>query len=370
MAVREVDCNGPGMRRKGAGKGFTYTEADGTRIDDVEVIERIKALAIPPAWTDVWICSDPNGHIQATGVDAKGRTPVPLPRRVARGTGPREVRQDAAVRRPPARPAGAGRCGPGTAGDAQGQGAGVRDPDAGAGLLPDRRRDLRRGERHLRAGHAPQGARPRPQGLRGVRLRRQERAAAPVPGGRPRGARRHRDLASAAGPGRCRAPRLEGRPDLGGHHLSATSTSTSRQAIGEEFSAKDFRTWIGTVLAAAGLAAAAATDGAPSSETAAKRAVLGVVRDVAEHLGNTPAVARSAYIDPRVVEGFEADDTIEDALTAIDLDELEHGSPRGARDGRARSHHAGPTTPPTHVQAVSQEPEEVSCERLPRRRPS
>ena len=73
MAVREIDCNGPGIRRRRAGKGFSYAEADGERITDDEVIGRIKALAIPPAWEDVWICSDPNGHIQATGVDAKGR---------------------------------------------------------------------------------------------------------------------------------------------------------------------------------------------------------------------------------------------------------------------------------------------------------
>ena len=144
-----------------------------------------------------------------------------------------------------------------------------------------------------------------------------------------------------------------------------------QQAIGEEFSAKDFRTWIGTVLAAAGLAAAAATDGAPASETAAKRAVLGVVRDVAEHLGNTPAVARSAYIDPRVVEGFEADDTIEDALTAIDLDELEHGVPEEletavldliTRARRRRHAH------PSGRAQERQERQNLICERL-RHRP-
>ena len=119
-----------------------------------------------------------------------------------------------------------------------------------------------------------------------------------------------------------------------------------QQAIGEEFSAKDFRTWIGTVLAAAGLAAVAATEGAPSSETAAKQMVLGVVRDVAEHLGNTPAVARSAYIDPRVMESFEADDTVEEALAAVELDELGHGIPEELETAvldlitRARRRHA------------------------------
>ena len=73
MAVREIDCNGPGIRRRGAGTGFSYLDEDGARIADDEVVDRIRSLAIPPAWDEVWICSDPNGHIQATGLDAKGR---------------------------------------------------------------------------------------------------------------------------------------------------------------------------------------------------------------------------------------------------------------------------------------------------------
>jgi DNA topoisomerase IB len=73
VAVLEIDCNGPGIRRRRAGRGFTYLDESGDRITDDEVLERIRSLAIPPAWTDVWICSDPTGHIQATGTDAKGR---------------------------------------------------------------------------------------------------------------------------------------------------------------------------------------------------------------------------------------------------------------------------------------------------------
>src|SRR4051794_29948215 len=71
--LRRVDCSGPGMRRRRCGKGFTYLDVDGRRVRDPEVIARINALAIPPAWTDVWICPLPNGHIQATGLDARGR---------------------------------------------------------------------------------------------------------------------------------------------------------------------------------------------------------------------------------------------------------------------------------------------------------
>src|ERR671926_1481277 len=63
----------PGIRRRRAGKGFTYKRPDGRAIRDAATLARIRSLAIPPAWTDVWICPDPNGHIQATGRDAKGR---------------------------------------------------------------------------------------------------------------------------------------------------------------------------------------------------------------------------------------------------------------------------------------------------------
>jgi DNA topoisomerase-1 len=71
--LRRVDCSSPGIRRVRRGRGFGYEEEAGTAIDDREVIERIKELAIPPAWKEVWICPHPRGHIQATGVDDAGR---------------------------------------------------------------------------------------------------------------------------------------------------------------------------------------------------------------------------------------------------------------------------------------------------------
>ena len=89
--------------------------------------------------------------------------------------------------------------------------------------------------------------------------------------------------------------------------------------LGEDFTAKDFRTWVGTVLAAVVLA----DQGSPESERERRRAIAQVVEEVAEHLGNTPAVARSAYIDPRVVERFEADDTLENLDDVDDLATLE-----------------------------------------------
>src|SRR5688572_18128851 len=71
--LRYVSDSGPGIRRKHAGKHFTYLDTDEQPIRDAKELQRIKALAIPPAWTDVWICPSAKGHIQATGRDAKGR---------------------------------------------------------------------------------------------------------------------------------------------------------------------------------------------------------------------------------------------------------------------------------------------------------
>ena len=71
--LRRVDSSDPGIRRVRRGPGFSYEEEDGTTIRDREVVDRIRELAIPPAWTDVWICPSPNGHIQATGYDDRGR---------------------------------------------------------------------------------------------------------------------------------------------------------------------------------------------------------------------------------------------------------------------------------------------------------
>ena len=71
--LRHVDSNSPGLTRRRSGRGFVYLDEVGSRIRDRQAIERIRELAIPPAWTDVWICADPNGHLQAVGSDAAGR---------------------------------------------------------------------------------------------------------------------------------------------------------------------------------------------------------------------------------------------------------------------------------------------------------
>src|SRR4051812_48299881 len=71
--LRRVDCSGPGIARRRRGRGFEYLDEEGKRVEDPEAIARIAALAIPPAWEEVWICPHAMGHIQATGIDARGR---------------------------------------------------------------------------------------------------------------------------------------------------------------------------------------------------------------------------------------------------------------------------------------------------------
>src|SRR5579875_973778 len=71
--LRRSDCSSPGLRRRRAGKGFVYIDEEGDRIVDPEALERLRGLAIPPAWQDVWICPDALGHLQATGIDGAGR---------------------------------------------------------------------------------------------------------------------------------------------------------------------------------------------------------------------------------------------------------------------------------------------------------
>ncbi len=73
MRLRRSDCSGPGLRRVKRGRGFSYVDEQGGRVTDAETLERIRELTIPPAWSDVWICRDPKGHLQATGTDAAGR---------------------------------------------------------------------------------------------------------------------------------------------------------------------------------------------------------------------------------------------------------------------------------------------------------
>ena len=322
MAVREIDCNGPGMRRRRAGRGFTYLEADGTRITDEEVVDRIRSLAIPPAWEDVWICSDPDGHIQATGLDAKGRRQyryhdewraardrekhdrilrfarqLPVLREqvdhdIALDGMPRERVLACAVR---LLELGFFRIG----------GETYAEENDTYGLATIRKQHVRVRGDVLEFDYDAKG------GQRRLFQVADDEVLAVITTLRRRKAPANAELLAFR----------KGREWV--DVKSCDINDYVQEHIGDDCSAKDFRTWVGTVLAAVGLA----TEDRGESETSSKRAVASVVQDVAEHLGNTPAVARSAYIDPRVVERFEQDDTVDHVLADVDIEDLEGGVP-------------------------------------------
>ena len=319
MAVREIDCNGPGITRVGAGRGFFYRDTDGVRIDDEEVLDRIRGLAIPPAWRQVWICADPQGHIQATGVDAKGRRQYLYHRewqtKRAREKHERVLRFARQL------------------------------PDLRARVDDDLERDgmpkervLACAVRLLELGCFRTGGESYAQenGSYGLATLQKQHVTAP-------GSSVVFDFPAKSGQRRRfevdepnvvevltklkrrRAPSdadlLAYRDDNGGwvDIRSEDINAYLRDVLGEGFTAKDFRTWAGTVLAALVLA----EQDPPETDAEYKRAVSKVGAEVAEHLGNTPAVARSAYIDPVVVERFEAAETLDDPSKAKDLEEIE-----------------------------------------------
>ena len=319
MRLRRSELTRPGYGRRRAGKGFRYLDTDGrTTLRDDEAVTRIKELVIPPAWTEVWISTDPRGHIQATGQDAAGRKQYLYHPawRTARDEKKFDHALEIAERLPEIRSR--------LCTDLGGRGltrqrvlAAVvrlldmgmfrvgsdqyarRDQDPSFGLstlLPEHVR-VRGGcvvlEFTGKSGveHAnPVGDGEVCQVLRDLKRRR-------------RGAQRLFAYWDPAGR-RWRDIRAD---DINAY---------LREISGEEMTAKDFRTWHGTVKAAEELAAA----GPQATKTGRKRAVAHAMKEVAGLLGNTPAVARSSYVDPRVVERYEqgrtvpADEPVEQAV--------------------------------------------------------
>jgi hypothetical protein len=188
--LRRVDCSRPGIVRRRAGRGFVYEQFGKGRVTDPETLQRIAGLAIPPAWKDVWICPYPNGHIQATGVDAAGR-------RQYRYHDDWRTRRDGQkfdrmLEFGKALPAMRERVFADLRGDRLTRervlACAVRLLDLG--LLPDRHRDLRRAQQHVRARDDAPGARAgHPRRDDPLRLHRQERQAPSGRDGRSRGGR-------------------------------------------------------------------------------------------------------------------------------------------------------------------------------------
>jgi DNA topoisomerase IB len=299
----------PGYRRRRAGRGFSYTDTDGAPIRD-ERLDRIRGLAIPPAWKDVWICPWPNGHIQATGVDAAGR-------RQYRYHDQWRARRDAEKHDRVLEIAH--------------QLPDVRDAVVAAirtrGL--HRERVLATAVRLLDLGTFRVGSEQYEEENGTYGLATLKRNHVSVRGERTffsytakGGVEREVEITDR--PTATVVRQLLERPADAGEELLASElddgtwrdvTSAEinlylREISGAEISAKDFRTWNATVLMAATLAETPP----PTSRTAKKKAVRAAYVRVAEQLGNTPAVCRASYVDPRVVDRFEDGETVVDAL--------------------------------------------------------
>ncbi|WP_033216674.1 DNA topoisomerase IB [Kitasatospora phosalacinea] len=298
------DPHAPGWSRRRQGRGFSYRDTDGTPLRDPAALARIRALAVPPAWTEVWICPKPTGHLQAVGTDEAGRrqylyhpdfrarreaakhdhvlafarTLPALRARLAADLELRGLRHDrvaaCAVR---LLDLGFFRIGS----------PAYREANGSHGLTTLlRAQSTVRGDR-LHFSYTAKSGRHRELTLTDTAAARTVRALR---------RRADRDPALwAYWEGRCWHPLTA--PDLNGY---------LREHTGTDATAKDFRTWHATVLAAVGLAGSRSGPG--------RRAVARVVREVADHLGNTPAVCRASYINPRLLELYDRGVTIADAL--------------------------------------------------------
>jgi DNA topoisomerase I len=305
--LRRVDCGSPGITRRRRGRGFEYLDESGERIEDPDVIERIRSLAIPPAWEDVWICADPLGHIQATGVDARERKQYRYHDlwRERRDRQKFDAMVDFARSLPELR---------------EQVERDLRKRKVSRGrVLACAVRLLDRG--FFRIGSEDYAEENETYGLATMRKRHVAVDGDTVifdyeaKGGK----RRVQVVGDRAISGLVRTLR---RRRGGGHELLAyrngrdwrdvRSTDINdyiKDVIGEEHSAKDFRTWNATVLAAVVLAASA-RERDMTTKGGRNRAKRDAVKSVAHFLGNTPAVCRASYIDPRVFDRFDGGLTV------------------------------------------------------------
>jgi DNA topoisomerase-1 len=304
--LRYVDDRRPGISRVKQGKGVRYHGPDGRPIRDGETLTRIRALAVPPAWRDVWICPDSEGHVQATGRDARGRKQYryhPRWREVRDGNKyermiafgralpviRRRVEKDLAQPGLPREKilATVVRLLEVTLIRVGNEEYARHNESFGLATMQDR---------HVRVNGS--ALRFQFRGKSGIlhEVDVQDRRLAHI-------VRQSRDL-----PGY----ELFQYVDAAGERRTIDAADVNaylKSVAGDEFTAKDFRTWAGTVLAARALRELAAFD----SKTQAKRNVLRAVEAVAKRLGNTRAVCRKCYIHPDVVTAY-LDGTLAESL--------------------------------------------------------
>jgi len=302
--LQYVDPSRPGITRHRAGKGFFYRDADDERITDKKVLARIKGIAIPPAWTDLWICPSPNGHVQAVGRDDKGR------RQHRYHLKWREVRDETKYERV----LSFGRHLPGIRErvDADLRRHGLPKEKVVAAIVHLLEATL------IRVGNEEYAKTNKSFGLTTMLDRHVEIKGTKLDfrfKGKSGVAHqvdfRNRQMANIVK--RCQ--------DLPGQELfqyldeddeSQTVSSDDvnrylREITGEDYTAKDFRTWAGTVLAAEALASFEEVD----SDSGAKKNVVAAIESVAARLGNTKTICRKCYVHPAVIEAYLDGDTVE-----------------------------------------------------------
>jgi DNA topoisomerase I len=309
--LRYVTDASPGIRRRRAGRGFSYIGPDGKRVSNRDQVAWIRSLAIPPAWTDVWICTSRRGHLQATGRDARGR------KQYRYHPDWRAARDDAKYSRMiafgQALPAIRRR----VDADLRKHGLPRERVLAAVVLLLEKTR--------LRVGNEEYARDNRSYGLTTLRDRHAEVGSSRIrfrfrsKGGKSSDV----ELSDA------RLARIVARcQDLPGQELfayldddgevraigSSDVNDYLRDITGQDFTAKDFRTWSGTVLAAWALKELEGVD----SEAQAKRNVVRAVEQVAEWLGNTPAVSRRSYVHPAVIDAYLDGDVVRAARQTAD----------------------------------------------------
>ena len=303
--LRYVTDTKPGIVRKRWGKSFRYFNADGSSVKDQAVLRRIRSLAIPPAWTDVWICPLANGHLQATGRDARKRKQSRYHPRW------REVRDENKYQRMK------------VFGQALPR---IRERVERDLALPGMPREkvlatiVRLLETtFIRVGNEEYAKENHSYGLTTLHNKHVDVNGAEVHFKfKGKSGRMHnidvRDRRLARIVKQCQdipGYELFQYIDENGEHRSVDSADVNEylQTIsGEAFTAKDFRTWAGTVLACAALRAFEAFE----SETQAKKNVVQAVKSVAERLGNTPAVCRKCYVHPAVIESYMGGEIVKD----------------------------------------------------------
>jgi DNA topoisomerase-1 len=296
-SLRYVSDTRPGIARKGAGKGFSYIGPDGKPVRDPEELRRIKSLGIPPAWTEVWICPSPHGHIQATGHDEKGRKQYRYHPRW------REVRDETKYGRLIA------------FGQALPK---IREHVEHDLALPGLSREkvlatvVRLLETTLiRVGNEEYARKNHSFGLTTLRNRHVDVSGAQLRFNLRGKSDKHHSISNkdrrlARIVNRCQA--LPGQElfqylDDQGQRQTVDSADVNqylREITGQDFTAKDFRTWAGTVLAEIALRELEAFD----TKAQAKKNIVRAIERVSERLGNTPTICRKCYVHPAVIDPY------------------------------------------------------------------